>query len=121
MVSLSQIQASNAKITKDTTPRVAVFVGGTAGIGKATLTALVVKGLPIKVYIIRRDKDSRKAWLEELENSNPHAQIIWLEGQVSVLAETKRLTDEIKSREESIDLLFLSQGFLPFGGRQGTV
>jgi NAD(P)-dependent dehydrogenase (short-subunit alcohol dehydrogenase family) len=119
MVSLPEIRASNEQITESTTPRIAVFVGGTAGIGKATLTALVSKKTPIKVYIIGRDKASRKSWLESLQGSNHQAEIIWLDGQVTLLAEVKRLCNEIKRREDSIDLLFLSAGFLPFDSRKG--
>jgi hypothetical protein len=53
------------------------------------------------------------------QQSNSEAEIVWLEGQVTLLAEVKRFCIEIKSREESIDLLFLSAGFLPFAERQG--
>lgn len=121
MVSLSEIQASNAQITDSNAPRTAIFVGGTAGIGKATLTALLSKGTPIKVYIIGRDQASRKSWLEDLQRSNSQSEIIWLEGHATLLAEVKKLCVEIKSREDSIDLLFLSAGFLPFGGRIGNI
>ncbi|CZR68658.1 uncharacterized protein PAC_18557 [Phialocephala subalpina] len=120
MVSISQIRASNARIDETHTPRVAVFVGATAGIGRAALTALLSKRLPIKLYIIGRDEANRRSWLEELQQSNPKAEINWLEGQVTLLAEVKRLCLKIKSHEESIDLLFLSAGFLPFDGRHET-
>jgi NADP-dependent 3-hydroxy acid dehydrogenase YdfG len=120
MVTHAQIQASNGQINETYTPRAAVFVGGTAGIGKATLSALVSQGTPIKVYIIGRDKTDHKKLLEDLQQSNPKAELIWLEGQVSLLAEVKRLCLDIKKREEKIDLLFLSAGFLPFAGRHGT-
>ncbi|KAF7590842.1 hypothetical protein BBP40_002311 [Aspergillus hancockii] len=45
--------------------------------------------------------------------------MIFLRGQASLMAETKRLIDEISILETHIDLLFLSFGFLPFLGRQG--
>ena len=67
MVSLAEIQASNAQITETTTPRTTVFVGGTAGIGKAALTVLIAKRTPIKVYLIGRDKSSRKSLAEGLQ------------------------------------------------------
>jgi NAD(P)-dependent dehydrogenase (short-subunit alcohol dehydrogenase family) len=119
MVSLAEIRASNAQIIETNAPRTAVFVGGTAGIGKAALSALVFKKTPIKVYIIGRGQANHKSFVEDLQQSNPKAEIIWLEGQVTLLAEVKRLCKEIKSREDSIDLLFLSAGFLPFAGRHG--
>lgn len=119
MVSAAQIRASNAQITERSAPRIAVFVGGTSGIGKAALTALVSKGTPVKIYIIGRDKASRKSWLESLQRSNSQTELVWLDGQVSLLAEVKRLCIEIKSRENSINLLFLCAGFLPYVDRNG--
>jgi predicted amino acid dehydrogenase len=119
MVSLSEIRASNAQIDEDNLPRLTVFVGGTAGIGKAALTALVSQKTPLKIYILGRNEASHREFLQHLQQSNSQAEIVWLKGQVTLLAEVKRLCIEIKSREESIDLLFLSAGFLPFAGRQG--
>lgn len=119
MVSISRIRASNALITADTVPRVAVVAGGTAGIGKATLSLLVSKKTPIKIYVVGRDEAKMKPFLDQLRQSNDQADIIGLEGQVSSLADTKRLCDKIKSQENSIDLLFLSAGAIPIAGRQG--
>jgi NADP-dependent 3-hydroxy acid dehydrogenase YdfG len=121
MATLSEIKASNARITEETMPRVAVFVGATAGIGKATLALLVSKKIPIKAYIIGRNGEKHKAFLDELRQSNDKADIVWLEGQVSLLADTKRLCEEIKAREKTIELLFMSAGFLSFEGRKGKI
>ncbi|KAH8657682.1 hypothetical protein BX600DRAFT_438873 [Xylariales sp. PMI_506] len=87
MPSISSIKGSNDKITGSNIPSVAVFIGATAGIGKATLTSLVSKKLDLKVYIIGRNKQQHEPFLDQLRNINPKATIIWLEGQVSLLAE----------------------------------
>lgn len=120
MVSQSEIRTSNSRISHAHTPRVAVFVGGTAGIGKGALEALISKETPIKVYVIGRNKEGREPFLRGLKTSNSRAEVIWLEGQVTLLAEVKRLCAEIKGRESRIDLVFMSQGFLPWNGRHGT-
>lgn len=119
MTSLAAVRVSNAQLTNTTLPKIAVFVGATAGIGRATLTQFVNKGYPLKAYIIGRNEDEFRPVLGELCASNKAAELIFLEGQISLMAETKRLTDEILRREEHIDLLYLSAGFLPFLGRQG--
>lgn len=119
MTSLATLSASNTQLTGTTLPRVAVFVGATAGIGQATLTQYVKKGYPLRAYVVGRNEESFKPVLNELRASNKAAELIFLEGQISLLAETKRLTDEILRREKHIDMLFLSAGFLPFTGRQG--
>jgi NAD(P)-dependent dehydrogenase (short-subunit alcohol dehydrogenase family) len=119
MVSISVIKASNANISKETAPKVAVFTGGTDGIGKATLTRLISTKLPMRVYVIGRNGDKHRPFLEELKKSNDKADIVWLEGQISLLAEVKRLCDIIKARETSIDVLYLSAGAINKGIRIG--
>jgi hypothetical protein len=52
---------------------------------------------------------------------NPKAEIIWVEGEVSLLADTKTVCEIIKSREHHIDLVFLSTGYAPFTSRKDTV
>lgn len=49
---------------------------------------------------------------------NAKATLVWIEGEVSLLAEAKRVCEEIKGREERVDLLFMSTGFAPLGGRK---
>jgi NAD(P)-dependent dehydrogenase (short-subunit alcohol dehydrogenase family) len=119
MVSISEVKASNGRIPKDTTPRTAVFTGGTDGIGKATLIRLVATKRSMKVYVIGRNGEKHKPFLDELRMSNDKADIVWLEGQLTLLAETKRLCDIIKARETSIDALYMSAGFMSTGERLG--
>lgn len=62
-----------------------------------------------------------KPFLDELRASNPTADLIYVPGEVSLLAEVKRISLDIKSREPTIDLLFLSAGYAPLGGRIGMM
>lgn len=120
MVNISLVRQSNNQIDGSSAPRVAVFVGGTAGIGKITLAELAGLGTGLKAYIIGRkeSEQSFKPFLEELHNISPDANFIWIEGQVSLLSEVKRICDYIKTLESTIDLLFMTTGYAPFGGRQ---
>ena len=120
MTPLTGVRASNKQLTAVTVPQVAVFVGATAGIGKGALTELISTGFPVKAYIIGRDEAAFEPALSELRASYSSATLVFLQGEISLLAEAKRLTDIILRREGYIDLLFLSAGFLPFLGRQGT-
>ncbi|UPK91050.1 hypothetical protein LCI18_001985 [Fusarium solani-melongenae] len=106
MVSYTEIKASNSVINDVTAPSVAVFVGGTSGIGKLTVKALVATGSNIRIYLIGRKSSEERshAFIEELRVANPKAEVIWTEGDVSLLAETKRLCEVIKSKESRIDL-----------------
>ena len=120
MVHLTKIKESNAHIDKETAPRIAVFVSGTSGIGKITLGAVAKLGTNFKAYVVGR-KESKAAFqpfIDELHTANPNASIIWVEGQVTLLSEVKRICDYIRKLETSIDLLFLTTGYVPFFGRE---
>jgi NAD(P)-dependent dehydrogenase (short-subunit alcohol dehydrogenase family) len=122
MVSYKEILASNALINDATAPRVAVFVGGTSGIGKLTVRALVATGASVRIYLVGRkiSEEPTNAFIQELYAINPKAEVIWTEGEVSLLAETKRICEVIKSKESRVDLLFLTAGYAPFGTRKET-
>ena len=119
MSSLKPILASNALIGPQDVPKTAVFVGATDGIGKATLQALVSKGFLMKIYIVGRNKASHQVLLEELARSNPRATLIFVEGQISLVADAQRIASQIAAQADRVDLLFLSSGYLPFTGRHG--
>jgi NAD(P)-dependent dehydrogenase (short-subunit alcohol dehydrogenase family) len=122
MVAYKDIQASNAQLNDANTPRVAVFVGGTSGIGKLTLHALVATGANLRIYLVGRpsSEERSRTFIQELQTSNPNAQVIWIEAEVSLLAQGKTACDIIKSKESHIDLIFLTAGYSPFGVRQET-
>ncbi|KAK2022111.1 hypothetical protein LX32DRAFT_687362 [Colletotrichum zoysiae] len=109
MVTLAQVRRSNARLTAETVPRTAVFVGGTSGIGRLTLAELVSLGFPVKAPL-----------LEDLRRRNPSAELVWVEGEVSLLSETTRICEWIKARETRLDFLCLTAGYAPFGGRNNT-
>ena len=122
MVSYKEIQASNALINDATAPRIAVFVGGTSGIGSFTVRALVATGANLRIYLVGRKSSEERthAFIQELHTINPKAEVIWTEGEVALLAETKRVCEAIKSKEARVDLLFLTAGYAPFGKRRET-
>lgn len=122
MVAIADIKAANAKLTPATVPRVSVFVGGTSGIGKATIARLVATGFPLKVYVVGRPstRPAMDPFLDSLRAANPRADLVWVEGEVALLADVKRICGDIEKAESAVDLLFLSAGYAPWGGRNGT-
>jgi NADP-dependent 3-hydroxy acid dehydrogenase YdfG len=119
MVSLSEIRRSNSELKTQSPGLVAVFVGGTAGIGANTLKHLVISTNSPKVYIVGRSQTAAAPQLDELKTLNPHATFTFIEAQASLLKDVDRVCNEIKSIEKKIDLLFLTVGALSLNGRQG--
>ncbi|KAI1390273.1 uncharacterized protein F4822DRAFT_401389 [Hypoxylon trugodes] len=124
-VSRQQVRDSNARLDAETYPRVAVFVGGTSGIGEATLEELVLAGkgkYAVRIYVVGRAASATRvnANLDRLREMNPLAELIWTEGEISLLSEVRRICDVVRERERSLDLLLVTPGYAPFGGREET-
>ncbi|KAF4908011.1 Oxidoreductase lepF [Colletotrichum viniferum] len=122
MVSLTEVRASNAALTPSTIPKTALFVGATSGIGKYTLFEIVSLNLPMKCYVVGRkaSEPAMRPALEALRRKNAQAELIWVEAEVSLLSEVKRVCGLIKEKEERLDLMCLTAGYAPFGGRNDT-
>ncbi|CAG9944872.1 unnamed protein product [Clonostachys rosea f. rosea IK726] len=122
MVALDVVKQSNSQLKGANLPKVAVFVGGTSGIGQHTISELVETGVETKIYLIGRPSSSERAktQIATLKHVNPNAEVVWLAGEVSLLADVKKICTEIQSKETSLDLLFMSTGVLPFNGRKET-
>lgn len=115
MVSLKAIRAANNSIPSS--PRVAVFLGATSGIGLAALEALLQNTTPSKVYIIGRSQSKFASSLDNLGNLNKNTKLVFIEAQVSLLKEVDRVCKSIDAQESHVDLLWLSQGGLSGGPR----
>lgn len=122
MVSLKEVRASNntLKTNPTTSSLTAVFVGATSGIGYGTLRELASHSSTPKVYIVGRSLAKFTPQLEELKSLNPNATFIFLEAQASLLKDVEKACEEIKSKENKLDLLFVSTGYLSLAGREGT-
>ncbi|OHW89657.1 short chain dehydrogenase reductase family protein [Colletotrichum incanum] len=122
MVTIAQVRQSNAQLSEKTIPRTVLFVGGTSGIGKLTLIELISLGFPVKAYIVGRKatEAAMTPLLDDLRQKNPSVELIWVEGEVSLLSETKRICESIKAKESQLDFLCLTAGYAPFGGRNNT-
>ncbi|KAH7021949.1 hypothetical protein EDB80DRAFT_693872 [Ilyonectria destructans] len=124
MVALSIIKESNAKALPAALPSglVAVFIGATSGIGKATLEQFVVatKDKSPRVYITGRSTEAALPLLAELRQSNPSASLEFIEQDVSLVRNVDAAVSQIKQNETKLDLLFITVGFISFQGRIET-
>lgn len=89
--------------------RVAVITGASSGIGKETAKALVALGW--QVIGQGRDKGrSEAAGTEIAQAAKSGGSFTMLRANLSLMAETKRLADDIKAQAPQIDLLFNNAG-----------
>lgn len=116
MVSLSSVRESNSTLQARPPGWVAVFVGATSGIGAGTIKQLVRNSFSPKFYVIGRSEAKFSRQRKELEVLNPSAVIVFVQTEISLLRNVDAVCKEIASKEDYIDLLFMSAGSLAFGG-----
>ncbi|KAI1391657.1 putative short-chain dehydrogenases/reductase [Hypoxylon trugodes] len=115
MVALSKVIASNERIASTLPPSlVAVFVGGTSGVGEYTVKAFAKYASKPKVYLVGRSQESATRIIDECKKLNPGGIFEFIKADVSVLKGVDDVCRQLKSKETEINLLFQSQGSLGF-------
>lgn len=119
MVTLSQVQSSNLLVSSLLPPHlVAVFVGATSGIGEATLKQFAKHSFQPRVYFLGRSQDAGDRIAAECKALNPMGEYIFMKADVSLIRVVDEVCDDIKAKEKTINILFLSAG-LPSLDRRG--
>src|ERR1041385_4041351 len=85
-----------------------VVTGGTSGIGEVAALRLAEKGA--RIVLIARDPARTTATLAKLKNANPSAMHAAHYGDLSALAEMKRVASEVAAAEPRIDVLVNNAG-----------
>jgi len=119
-ITIEQIRASNAQIGS-TLPSgtVAVFAGATSGIGETSLKQFAKNTVKPRIYFLGRSQSSGDRIRDELEALNPEGEYFFLSVDVSLLRAVDDVCREIKMRERTLNLLFLSTGSMITG--QGSL
>lgn len=116
MVSFKAIQASNARIPSVLpSGLVAVFVGGTSGIGEYTLKEFVRRTRHPRIYNIGRSQQSSDRIADECKELNADAQYTFIQADVSLIRSVDAVCEQIKAKEKAIHVLCLSIGTLVTG------
>ncbi|KAF3026627.1 hypothetical protein E8E14_014455 [Neopestalotiopsis sp. 37M] len=128
MVSLDIIRKANAELVKRQ-PLVAVFVGGTAGIGEFGAQGLARthgnEGKGLRLYIVGRNQAAAERIIASCLQLCPHGQFIFVAAEnLALLHDVDRVCAEITARERDeaaktgqeprIDFLVMTQGLLNF-------
>jgi NAD(P)-dependent dehydrogenase (short-subunit alcohol dehydrogenase family) len=116
MVAIDTVRASNAALKSNPPGLVALFIGATRGIGRATVRQLIKNLKAPILYVVGRSELSFSSQLSELKRLNPEASVTFLETEVSLIKNVDWISKKFGERETRLDLLFMSPGFLPVGG-----
>ncbi|RFU29282.1 hypothetical protein B7463_g7055, partial [Scytalidium lignicola] len=113
MVSLSQILNSNDSIPSTLPPGlVAVFLGGTSGVGETAVKQFAKHAIKPKIYIVGRSQEAADRITSECKKLNAGGEYVFLKSDLSLLKNVDAVSEEIKKREEYVNLLVLSTGSL---------
>jgi NADP-dependent 3-hydroxy acid dehydrogenase YdfG len=115
MVALPEVIASNKRIaTTFPDGLVAVFVGGTSGVGEYTLKAFAKYAPKSRVYIVGRSQEAAYRIIEECKQVNPGGKFTFIKGDVSLMNGVDDVCRQIQSMETTVNLLFESQGSMEY-------
>lgn len=111
MVSLTDVQSSNSKISTHFPPGlVAVFAGATSGIGEHTLKQFAKHTCQPHVYFLGRSQEAGDRITAECKTINPEGDYEFIKADLTLLRVVDEVCQTIKRREKAINLLFLSTG-----------
>jgi short-subunit dehydrogenase len=72
-----------------------------------------------KVYLVGRNEAQASAIIEELKKINPGGTSKFIKSDLTLLKNVDAACEEIRSQEEKVNLLCLSQGYLSVENRNG--
>lgn len=119
MVDLSHVRESNSRAGTVLEPGlVAVFIGGTSGIGEYTLRQLAKYVKNGRFYIVGRSQESATRIIKETSEIGAEIRVEFIQADVSQLKAVDDVCRQLSKKETSINLLFMSQGSMGFN--EGT-
>lgn len=111
---LTQIRNWNATLKTARPEVVALFVGGTSGIGRNTAIKLAGAVATPTIFIVGRNEKAGAEVLEELKAANKNGTYSFISADVSHLRNVDDVCQKVKSDMSALDLLFMSSGGLAF-------
>ncbi|KAJ6017357.1 hypothetical protein N7451_000736 [Penicillium sp. IBT 35674x] len=120
MVSLETVRQNNSGLKGFGPNLVAVFVGGTSGIGEATARAFIRETESSRVYLVGRNETQASKIIEELRQINPDGQISFVKCEAARLHSVDEACKSIQEKEEKVNLLFMTAGMMTTKGRDET-
>lgn len=116
MVFPDLIRTSNESIKSALPPGlVAVFAGGTNGVGETTLKQFAKHAFQPTAYILGRSPEAGDRLTAECKAINPEGTFIFVQSDMSLMRNVDTICEDIASKEKCINILFLTIGTLQSG------
>lgn len=116
MVSHPTIQTSNAQIPTALPPNlVAIFVGGTSGIGEYTARQFAQHATAPRLYIVGRSQEAADRIIKHMKATNKEGEYLFIKTDTSLIKNVDEVCEEIKRREKVVNVLCLSTGGMVLG------
>jgi NAD(P)-dependent dehydrogenase (short-subunit alcohol dehydrogenase family) len=116
MVKLSTITRANASFARDHPKNeglVCVFSGATSGIGAGTLEQMATILQGATFYVLGRSAVAFASQRAKLESLNPTLKLVFVETQLSLIADVDAACKKIAATERKVDYLYMSQACFP--------
>lgn len=90
-----------------------VFAGATGGIGAGVLERMAVILREPTLYVLGRSSARFASQKTELENLNSGCKVIFVQVEISLLAEVDAACQQMLAAEKRVDYLYVSPGLIP--------
>jgi NAD(P)-dependent dehydrogenase (short-subunit alcohol dehydrogenase family) len=123
MVRLADIRSSlkEFKPKSDKFKYVAIFVGGTSGIGEAAIKSFAANVSNAQVFVIGRNREAATTIMAQSKHLSPSSHFQFIQQDLSLIKDVDRVCKEIAKQAVYVDLLFMTQGYLSSRARNGIV
>ncbi|KAJ5380415.1 short-chain dehydrogenases/reductase [Penicillium cataractarum] len=118
---LTQVREWNAALKSTRPEMVALFVGGTSGIGEHTAINLAGAVKKPTIYIIGRNEAAGTQVVDAMKNANPDGTYGFKAVDMSNLRNVDEACEELKTRFKALDLLFLSAGAISISKNETAI
>lgn len=122
MANLASIRAANIGIGSSLPYRpVAIFVGGTSGIGAGMARALARhRNGDAHIVLVGRNRAAAEEIIASFPPASKDAKYEFVECDVTLMRNVRKTTEELKQRLPKVNFLVLSPGIMTLQGRTDT-
>ena len=120
MVAIDEVRSANAALKNTHESLTAVFAGATSGIGLATLKSFAKRVPKPRAIVIGRSRQRFDPEIQNLKRINSNGEYTFIEADISLIKNIDAVCEQIKNQVSGIDLLFVSQGYVSFAGRENN-